>query len=539
MAKKKSGLKTIAIAGVGLTIVVLTPLFLLFAGIEVPIIGKAYADALGVNIAPQGDPEGFEIPVIPQEDIDDVTEEIIDLIDDVSNTGQCGFEQIDPVTGEEPSCLLPEDGSNPPVCINFEERIEDQCEMGTPIDEVFDEIEEVIDEFEETVPEIPDLNQTETSNDPPIDQIIDDLEPPFIEPPTPKVKLLTNVVKIDATLNRFNSTTTTDVPALSFFVEDTTNIDFTNGFIEIKMEIETFPNSIVNGIGDFDLFVGDQSIFSQPIKAEVSGTTDENGRQTLFFISPSGARSEIFTFSFENEADKFPTMGVTAIIFKANQFDITVDTDNEFRLGDNTLFAMTVATNPNEVIIMDEQGELVRAFPTDDRFIIRSSTISFSARAPCTLSGAYGAGCTSNYCRTYDVPPSTRCEGSRLYTAGTVPAPAITGIILFENGVFVKSILGGTNGIVFDEMLTRDTNYTITIADPSVTFDFTTPKSQKNYDFKCWGKTIGQYGISGYNTNGNVVITGSICPTATYCSDAIRAGASPPFRVTGTTCNFQ
>jgi len=532
MGKKNSNVKTIAGAGIVITLVALTPLLLLFAGIEVPVVGKAYSDLLGIQIAPQGNPDEFMIQFVDEEMANEVGENIEDILEIGSNTGQCGFEQIDPMTGELPDCIGIDDGTNPPACINSQERIESQCVLGVPEEQVQQMIKEVITEFEETIPEGSELNQTQTSNDPPIEQIIDDITS------ATSLNLVLDVVKIDANNNRFETTITTAIPALAFFVEEETNIDFTNGFIEFRIDLETFANTNIDGSGKVDLLIANQTILPQPIDIQVLGTTNSEGRIDVSFISPTGATSDLFLFSFKDNMNKFPIQGVTVLELKLIDFQIKADLTNDFALSDGIIFTMNIATNPNEIIVTDEQAGLIRIFPTDDRFVIRSTTIPFQARQPCIITSFPSAGCTSPYCRTYDVPPSTRCKASALYTVANVPAPTITGINLFENGVFVKSILGGTNGIVFDEILTRNTNYTITIADPKVTFDFTTPKSQKNYDFKCWGTAIGQYGISARNTNGNVVITGLICPTALYCS-ALANNVMPPFRVVGKTCNFQ
>jgi len=534
LAKKKSKIpiKTIGIAGGGLAVVMLTPLLLLFAGIEVPIIGKAYADALGVQIAPQGNPDQFMLPVVDDELADELAEEIQDIVDTGSTSGQCGFEQIDPETGELPSCIGVDDGTNPPACVNTEERIEDQCFDGVPMDQIEDMIEEITDEFEEMVEEGSDLNQTQTSNDPPIEQIIDDITS------ATSINLILDVVKIDANNNRFSSTFLTEIPALSFFIEEESNVDFTNGFIEFSIDLQTFANTNIDGSGKLDLLIGNQTILTEPIDVRVLGTTDSDGKIDVSFVSLTGATSIApFLFSFENNMDKFPVQGVTKIELKLIDFQVQADSTNDFALSNAVIFTMSIATNPNEIIVTDEQGELVRIFPTDDRFVIRSITSTFLARQTCVVTSSSGAGCTAQYCRTYNVPPSTRCENSALYARGTVPAPQVSGIILFENGQFVKTVVGGKNGIIFDEMLTRNTNYTITIADPPFTFDFTTPKSQKNYDYKCTGTTIGRYAVSNVLLSNptRLISYGGVCPSMTYC---LQAPYLTPFTVTGATCNF-
>ena len=533
MAKKKSNIKTIVGAGVGLTVVALTPLLLLFVGVEVPVIGEAYSDALGIQIAPQGNPEGFEIPVVPQDQIDDTTDKIIEIIEEGDAVGECGFEQIDPLTGEIPSCVGVDDGTNPPACSRTDIGSPEQCEEGISPEMVEEMIEEVVEKMEDPmIDEI--INMTETSNDPPIQQIIDDITS------ATSIKLVLDVVKIDANNNRFESTITTEIPALAFFVEDTSNIDFTNGFIEFRIDLQTFANTIIVGTGKVDLLINNQSI-TEGINVKVDGITDQEGRVDLLFVSPTGATSDEFLFSFEDNMDKFPIQGVTKVDLKLIDLQIQADAVNQFGLSDSIIFTMQITTNPNEIIVTDEQGGLIRIFPTDDRFIIRSSTIPVTGYS-CVVGSFSGVGCTSQYCRTWTDPPRTSsiaCSGAPTFrTVGTAPTPQVSGIILFENGQFLKSIAGGNRGIIFDEMLTRNTNYTITIADPSVTFDFTTPKSQKNYDFKCWSTVKVNYAITttSLGWGKGIISYAGVCPSAEYC---FAVSPNVPFFTTGVQCNFQ
>lgn len=526
MGKKKGKLpiKTIGIVGgVGVTIVV-------FALLGLPLI-----QAIS-NVAPQGSPDEFMIPFVDEEVAEEVGNTIGEIIMEGSAIGECGFEQIDPVTGQIPSCVGVDDGTNAGACSRTDIGSPEQCEEGISPEMIEEMIKEVVKEFEKEVEKGTDINMTVTSKDPPIKQIIDDITT------ATAVNLSLDVVKIDANNNRFDTTFTTEIPAFAFFIEEETNIDFTNGFIEFSIDVETFANTNIDGSGKIDLLIANQTILAEPVDIQVLGTTDSDGNIDASFISQTGATSDRFLFSFEDNMDKFPTQGVTKLELKLVEFQVQADSTNDFALSNAVIFTMSIATNPNEIIISDEQGELVRIFPTDDRFVIRSASVTHTGYM-CQITSNSGAGCTAKYCRTWIDPPrdSSICTSFvNILTAGKSPLPSITGINLFENGVFLKSVSGGSSGIVFDEMLTRNTNYTITIADPQITFDFTTPKSQKNYDFKCWSKVSVNYAVQYVSLGWGLGFTSwaTMCPHAqdgtSYC------GTLPRFTaVTGVQCNFE
>jgi hypothetical protein len=234
---------------------------------------------------------------------------------------------------------------------------------------------------------------------------------------------------------------------------------------------------------------------------------------------------------------------LTPIEFKLVDLQINSEAQ-DYAIGNTVIFTMEIATDVDEIIIEDEQGELIRVYPTDDRFIIRSSTITVRGGICYSLDFAkWSAAVPGNFGRLWTEPPVKLQDicgrAVTAVTAGTAPAPPVSGIILFRNGEFLKSVAGATNGVVFDELLTRNTNYTITIADPSITFDFTTPKSQRNYDYKCWYNDRLNYGVTiNQDSSGNRSYKGSLCPGATYCSSAVSV-QKPPFVITTKQCNFE
>lgn len=503
---------------------ILTGNKLIFIGIAVAVgtgvilIGPLLVEDFPVNvfgfepIVPQGDPDAFVGAFIDQDEANAVLIEIAATFCDVTSVN-------------------PNDPDH--VCVVPNMTIDEIAETGEQVGN------EIIEEFEETIPPSSDLNMTETSEDPPVEQVCDQLNLGCGS--SSPINLLLNVVKIDANNNRFNSTVITAVPALSFFVEQGTNVDFTNGFIEFGLDIETFTDTNVVGTGSIEILISNQTIQQADIK--ISDLVVTEGIANVLFVGPTGATSETILFSFATNMDKFPTQGLTPIEFKIVDLQINRDTQ-DYAISNTVIFTMEIATDVDEIIIEDQQGELIRVYPTDDRFIIRSSTITVGGQICFGLDrNKWLAAVPGNFGRLWTEPPVDLDDicaiATRPVTAGTAPAPPISGINLFRNGEFVKSVAGATNGVVFDELLTRNTNYTITIADPSITFDFTTPKSQRNYDFKCWYNDRLNYGVTiKQDSSGNRNYWGSLCPGATYCSTAVSV-QKPPFVITTKQCNFQ
>jgi len=61
----------------------------------------------------------------------------------------------------------------------------------------------------------------------------------------------------------------------------------------------------------------------------------------------------------------------------------------------------------------------------------------------------------------------------------------VFGLTLFDsNNQFIKTITGGT-GIVMDELLQRNTNYTLRISSPEITSELSYPKAQQTKSFTC------------------------------------------------------
>ncbi len=303
MAKKTTG-KTILIAVVGLTIVAITPLFLLFAGIEVPVIGKVYADAIGIVV--QVDPEGFEIPVSEEEQIQ-TNQEIIDQINNLlcGGGGGAGNPDLIQVSSDGTIILDP----NQDACIPLGETTSPEEEL-TP-----EEIEELIKKLQEMLIDPPIVNQT-TSEDPPIEQLCD-IEPdnPLCQiiSPSNSIQLVTKVSKTDSVGMTTVSEEAFEILSLAFLVEEDTDRDFRTGFINYELFLKGLPNTNYDGTGKVDLFVGLQSIFTEPTIIQVNGMSDNEGMIQIVFVTPTGTTSNELLFTFDDQFDKFVNEQITSI----------------------------------------------------------------------------------------------------------------------------------------------------------------------------------------------------------------------------------
>ncbi|MCP6727163.1 MAG: hypothetical protein KJI69_04005 [Patescibacteria group bacterium] len=551
MAKKKSAIKTPLIAGVGLTIVILTPLLLLFAGIEVPIVGEVYANALGIDIVPQV-PDGFEIPVpvITQSEIQQI-QKIIDEIRKIS-TEDLEFARI---------CLeLELDPDFVGVC---DELLQD-AQKGVLTEQLLQNAIERIEALEKEIEEIlppPDLNNTDTSIDPPPVQICDEIDciDIIIVPPigTNTVVLSSLITKIDTQGNKTFTTEISQIPALSFFVEDVSNIDFSKGFLEIqtKASFRSDDPQII-GTADFDILINGESVLTDQITFDVDGvecTTicpvpaifcgDDTGCSfTHFntgvgaeFVSSIGLRSPSFTFSFEENFDKFPD-GISTLEFVLINSDFTVDSVQNFQGTKNVLFSMDIAKDPNLIIIDDESGGTERIFPTDSVLKVTGATTAVTGTTcllyekkisdcpDCKVTLNRGSNSSPNN-------PDSCIANITTITFDTDTARVIGLNLLDDSGNLLQSFAGG-QGEVLNELLPRNTNYTLTIASPSLSTDLSFPKSQQTQSYTCTNEYKVTYKRVEYES-------GEICVKCTSDGIYFRHTLVPDsFIVTKVTCDF-
>jgi len=446
MAKKGISRIVIAVFGIGVLIAVIIPVMLFVFDVDLD------------NIAPQEtDPDPFEVPIpLPPE----------------------------PVPPEECEDVVIEDGTDNP------ERINCQTEVPPEIDPVNN----------------PDINMTETSDDPPIQQVCDELN---LFCGTAKViQIEADVVKIDSTLQRFNETFAFDIPFASLFVEETTDIDFRNGFIELELNLKTDPDTQINADGTFNIKVGDLEIFPTDAKISGNGLTDQNGELKLQFTPlPLEILSDNLTFDFNAHFDKFVNEAITKVSFIVKSLDLSVKENivcittpcvgQELQrngLTNQTLFSIDIFRDDIMIFITDTDGNQIRSYPQDDSFKITSIARTQTAKSSCTdptdpsaptlsgRTGYRGTGCTFSS-----------------YTVAIHPAPSVSSIKLFDGNDLVINAGAGT-GVIINELLFRNANYSVT--SPYGNFEFQTPKSQKNYAYVCYlDQSLDYKRVSGSITN--------------------------------------
>lgn len=466
MAKKKKAINNRIVAGIIGVVVILV--------VVVPVLQLV----LGVDIFP----ESFEIPVSEQVQIQ-TNQQLIDEVNNLLCGGGGG-------TGDPNLIQISSDGTiildpNQVACIPQGET-ESIGEEVSP-----EEIEEMVKEKEEMIIDPPIMNKT-TSDDPPIVQLCDQ-EPENILCQVTQVvsalRLESVVTKIDSTGLSTSDLGVFEIPSLAFLVEDPTDRDFRTGFLEITLRIlSPDQGSQFDVIGTFDVLINNQTVLSEPITIQTSGIIDSSGGLTLSFLSPTGQPSAILAFSFDEHFNTFIDDQVNIVEFQVIQLDITRRGNEQFSITNQPVFSIDINKDPNRIIITDEVGEKSRIYPTDSRVVIRTSANTIKG-TQCLIFqfldgvGASGCGSPNTSCPCIGTDPPT----NKLFNvvAGTAPAPSVTGIILIDSqGQLLLNKVGGT-GLIFDELVTRNANYTLKTSSPDLTSNLSFGKAQETQSYAC------------------------------------------------------
>ncbi len=480
MAKKQKASRAIvAGAGIGVLLIVIIPVLFFVFG-----VGNA-------EVLPQDtDPDPFEIPI----DQIDTNDEIIDQIDDVICGGGGSEDTIINVDLAGEVIFDPTDDP----CIPL-------GETPSPDEEVTpDEITDMVDELNDMVIDPPIINQT-TSEDPPIVQTCDqNPDSPLCEiiSPSTSIQLISKVTKTDSDGMTTITEEAFEITSLAFLVEEDTDRDFRTGFLNFELFLKGLPNTNYDGTGKVDLFVGEQSIFTEPTIIRVDSISDNEGMVQILFVSPTGTTSNELLFTFDDQFNKFTNEQVTPIIFNLVDLSVSDQTD-DFSLVDQDLFTMDIARDDIKLIITDETGGTGRVYPTDSKIVIRTTTNVIYGEycyiyaqldgQPAIGSTKLGSPCLEE---------SNTIRGTTVI-AGTAPAPSVTGIILLSaDGQLLLTKAGGT-GLIFDELVTRNANYTLLISSPELTSNLIFGKSQETKSFTCIAEATPTFQIQWFTT-GNV-----------------------------------
>jgi len=377
--------------------------------------------------------------------------------------------------------------------IPFECQTITECEEGqgiigesmdtNPIEEIIDPkpdvkdadpiIEEVIMEdkmgMEEVIPVDP---ETLVTCDPPAELVNEQcLEPdfPLIEPP--KVDLISKVIKTDNLGDKFESSVNLELQQLSFFVEDTTNLDFDNGFIENELFIVTDPFVAVTGTGLFDIKIANQTILTEQIPLRVSGMTDASGQIRITFTSPLGLASDLFQFRFQDNLDKFASIGITEIDYEISGFTVSVD-NFEFSLADTKVFEMDIATDPNRILIVNEEGGTLRVFPIDESVTLCSSKANYCSKVCYVRSVRFGCQKYRKVCSPLPAPTVGAWKFFKFDQEGNQQ--------LFDSGASFAS------ACPLNIIVQRDEVYKIEVGSPTAgTVKWKSQVEQEKFGFQC------------------------------------------------------
>jgi len=309
--------------------------------------------------------------------------------------------------------------------------------------------------------------------------------PPEPEPELFDLTISSKIFKIDNNGTTTESKTNFAIPTLAFFVEDTSNLDFDEGFIQQELIVNAPPNTEINLNANFDVLIANQTILPEPLTISISGITDVNGELAIDYVNPTGLKSKDFLFDFNDHIDKFPITGTEKVEFVLNTVSVTSG-NFEYALDSIVIYSLTIATDLNQLIIVDENGGRTRVFPTDDTIKVYSTVGTQYVARSCT--------------------PRRSC--SPAYTACCYVSPRMGGGTLthiLKDGTeevvaeFNPNNVGGVK-IVFkqspkydtftkiNDLIQRDEIYRFDIGSPTpASITFKTPIERTSYAFYCKG----------------------------------------------------
>jgi len=419
------------------------------------------------DVLPPTDIE-LEIPID-----DTINEEIIEQIDEVICGG--GGTGDDTINVNQQNEVIFDPTDDPCIPLG---------ETPSPDEEVTpDEITDMLEELNDMVIDPPIVNET-TSEDPPIvqtcDQNPDSLLCEIISPST-SIQLISKVSKTDSNGMTTVTEETFEIVSLAFLVEEDTDRDFRTGFLNFELFLKGLPNTNYEGTGKVDLFVGNQTVFTEPITIRVNEISDSEGMVQISFVSPTGTTSNELLLTFDDQFNKFVNEQVTPIIFNLVDLSISDQTD-DFSLVDLDLFTMDIARDDIKLIITDESGGTGRVYPTDSKIVITTKSNVIYGKHCYIYAQLSGQPAIGN---TRLGSPCLEQFGTSNLLAGTAPAPSVTGIILLDaDGQLLLTKAGGT-GLIFDELVTRNANYTLKTSSPDTTSNLIFGKSQETKSFTC------------------------------------------------------
>jgi len=318
-----------------------------------------------------------------------------------------------------------------------------------------------------------------TSNDTAGEQQADIFNPPILG-------IVAEIIKIDSDGKKDIDKVSIDFGPLSLVDTGGILVDYSTGFIEIdSLTLFGEANQDISGTGSFDVQIDNATIFTMPYSIEIATATfDGNGTAQILFVEPTGVKSPSYSFSFANHITKFPQFQLAELKFVISDFVITtvepqivcitIDPTppaclpKQFGLITGDLLTLIMDNDPSKIIILDEaSGENILANIADNNLVV--STLAKSITDDCIVSPPFG-----------DV--FIRFSGQ----------PVQDQIKIFSSvGEGMKDLSTATPSCfatfptAATTLIQRNTQYVIDFTDPVVSFEISTPQTQRDYHFSC------------------------------------------------------
>lgn len=450
--------------------------FIWIPGVIAGVLVAVFVFGIGVpNIAPQVS--------LSTSEVEDPTISILCIQGFMRVGNEC-------VLIENPDAIQCMTGSTDPACQMLSDPFEPNCL--------------IID----TCPPISSDNST-------TNQVCDELD---ISCGTSTLSLTTLITKIDSQGNKTFTTDTLQLSGLSFFIEEGTIIDYSTGFIELEVKALSSENLGIVGIGLLDVLINNQTILTELILFSIDGKACEiepcpvescNFEEECNFRfdtdSVFGVFSDIFNdqilqttspsykFSFEEHFDKFPDSQVSTLEFVIKSLDFTLEDGKKYGESQFNVFIMQIDKDPNQLIIINEEGIIEKIFPTDTLLTYANGGQTF-----------------------YD---GLTCRSFWSLHMGTIEIFDSAGVSL-GSATLAGSGCSRTPIVKMTVTLTRDETYRLVhtpniATDPALAtaFDitFTTPMSQKNYALQCYTSQLDGFYCNYPSVDGSEIIRVGTC----------------------------
>jgi hypothetical protein len=329
-------------------------------------------------------------------------------------------------------------------------------------EELCNEEKEMTKDLEDELIIIDPVNMTETSEDPPITQICDQLD---LGCGSELMELKATLTKINALGNKTVITESFGIPSLNLgFLADPTDFDLKDGQIELSLELNTKRSASITSNGLFEVFLNGQSVLQEAIPVRGNGISDENGFLPIQFISPTGIASNTYTFDFGLNFDKFVNEQINPLELRLLNYEVSRSGDM-FAIFNQTVVNLDIERDDIKILVIDEEfGTFDRVYPADSRIII--NTVAKTLKS---ISGD--------------------CAGAVVTTA---KPPQIGRIDVFDSNDELVGFSNGGSGLrVLDQLVTRNANYTLKLFFPTDETFLEFGKSQETKSFSCESKLAG------------------------------------------------